>query len=192
MKKEYIILVGKSGSGKSEITKYLKEDFGLIEAKTNTTRTPRFEGEDTHTFTNLNQYELDRRLGNIIADTYFCGNIYWTTKSQINESDIAIFDVLGVKKFNKIYDGDKEAVVFYIKTSLLDRVKFMQKRGDTAGQIIKRVMHDAFAFKGVKEVSDMTIYNSRNVKPKFLANKIVYDTKMIKTIRGFSKEYEEF
>lgn len=46
----FIILVGKSGSGKSSIAAALASNYGFKEIKTYTTRPPRFEGEDTHTF----------------------------------------------------------------------------------------------------------------------------------------------
>lgn len=172
-RRPFIILVGKSGSGKNYLIKKIQEKYPSIkEVISSTTREPRYEGEDTHKFVTEEQYLKDKESGNMIAYTFFQGNHYYATKNDLRDSDIYILDPDGVKSFkynnyfkvlfsDEEYDKNlvainnplsnenpstREVVVVYLHCPLLKRLYRLIKR-DGFKKGIKRIIYDHNKFR---------------------------------------------
>lgn len=150
-----LLLVGESGSGKTTIANEL-EKHGLKQLRSYTTRSKRYENEDCHTFVSLDQYH---QLQNIVAETYFDGNYYCATTDQVNQNDVYVIDVDGVKSFYDKYNGAKIPVVFYISVPESERAARMTARGDADEQIQQRIEHDRKAFEDIGMYADYVIKN---------------------------------
>lgn len=175
MNDKYIILiVGKSGSGKSTICRQLENEYGLKELKSYTTRKCRGTNDNSHTF--ITKEEFDK-LTDIIAYTEFDGNYYCATKGQIDESDLYIVDVDGVKFFLERYDGKKIPIVIYIETDKATRINRMMERGDDVANAYRRVEHDDTAFNGVEDYAfAIYINNDVNGRGVIEISRDIYET----------------
>lgn len=155
-KRPFIILVGKSGSGKNYIIKKIQEKYPFIkEVLSSTTREPRYKGEDTHKFVSEEQYLKDKEKGNLIAYTFFQGNHYYATKDDLKDCDIYILDPDGVKSFEQTNYYDifsnknsigREIIVVYLYCSFIKRLYRLIKR-DGIKKGIKRIIYDHKKFK---------------------------------------------
>lgn len=155
-RRHIILLIGKSGSGKSTIADILERDFDLKSIQSYTTRKPRYQGEGGHIF--VNDKTFNELYPNMCAYTEFDGHRYGATIQQINENDIYVVDAAGVCDLVKLYNGDKILIPVYLSTSWLTRVKRMAKRGDSIKKIIKRLIND-------KKMFDSYIDNHGNNYP---------------------------
>jgi len=174
-----IILCGKSGSGKSTVAKYLTEKYGLKEIKSYTTREKRYEDEDTHIFVDKNEYEKQKAAGNIIAETYFAGNYYFTTKSQIEENDLVVWDKTGIEEYKELQKTQnvRDCEIFYIDTPKEELIRRMQKRGDSSEMIKQRIEHDEIAFRGCKELCNKIVDGTQ--RWNFIGDSILSWTKWV-------------
>lgn len=72
-KSPLILLAGPSGCGKSTVARLLDGGYCLSSVKSFTTRPPRDESDDTHTFITDSEFEAYKSQGNIIAETEING-----------------------------------------------------------------------------------------------------------------------
>lgn len=156
---KFLLLVGKSGSGKDTIARKLCDEFGLIQLKSYTTRRPRYFGEDTHTFVSELPDESDTVKR--VAYTHFNGHEYCATNEQVDNSDIFIVDPDGVLYFMEHYQGDKKPVVVYIDMPWTVRLSRMIGRKDGVIKAIKRIVHDHFKFKSMDMIPAMYATTSK-------------------------------
>ena len=90
MTKNLYCVVGESGSGKDTIVNYMCNRYGYTKVISNTTRPIRTNDENdklNHIFSNVEQYLQDKENNEVVAETFFNGNVYWATKTQVNNSD---------------------------------------------------------------------------------------------------------
>ena len=88
-------------------------------------------------------------MPNAVAYTKFDDFEYLATKGQVDDSDLYVVDMNGVKTFMNIYDGERVPYVVYIKADGLDRLENMIRRGDSLTNAVRRIQHDKEAFKDV-------------------------------------------
>ena len=155
--KPIVLIVGESGSGKSTICNYLSETYGLKELKSYTTRPKRNENDTSHTF--VSQTEFNTVAKDAVAYTRFDGYEYCASVQQVDESDLYVIDMDGVRTLLECYKGKRVPYVVYIKTDGLDRVENMIRRGDNWSDAMRRVEHDKAAFK---DVNDYAMYAYEN------------------------------
>lgn len=134
-----IMLVGKSGSGKTTIAECLEKYYGMKMLESYTTREPRYENEKGHTFITYNEYLT---LPNKVGTTYFRGRYYCCTQEQCDTSDVYVVDPDGVKTFMRNYKGNRRHIIFYIKINPIIRLWRMINRGDGIFESVKRIIHD--------------------------------------------------
>lgn len=136
------LLLGPSGSGKDTLAAFL-EQWGIPKLISHTTRQPRkgeVEGKDYY-FVSRQQFEAV----SMIESTEYSDNLYGTAQSEVDRvlssggSAYAIIDKPGVYSFKAIY-GD-QCKVIYVWLPLVWLVDRLQKRGDSEGEIRKRVKH---------------------------------------------------
>lgn len=153
-----LLLVGKSGSGKSFIADCLNTLYGWKSVVSYTTRKPRYKDEKGHIFVNENAVPSQDEM---VAYTKFNGNEYWATQKQIEESQIYIIDPKGVETFKEKYKGNKKVIVCYVDCSITERFKRMKQRvtqnnlennifnyEHCEDEALKRIENDGYEFKG--------------------------------------------
>jgi guanylate kinase len=153
-----ICIIGKSGSGKTEIAKfYEKKAINVIHSYTD--RPQRYENEWGHIF--IKPEEVDNYRAEMIAYTIFDKYHYFATKAQYKNKGITLYviDPNGVKALkNKVQDA--KLVFIYINTDEETRRGRMQLREDNEESIKARLEHDKEAFKLVE--CDYVIDNNGN------------------------------
>lgn len=152
-----ILLVGESGSGKTTIANKLNDKYGMTQVLSFTNRPKRKEdwnGRASHIFVSTDYIYA---LKDIVAYTKFDGYEYCAIKQQLDNSDIYVVDVKGVKAVKKLYKGNKNPIVVYIRTSDETRAKRMHKRGDKKEDIIRRLIHDKKEFSDALSICDLCV-----------------------------------
>ena len=153
MNKPLHLFVGPSASGKTSVADLLEkycyrkpydtekffEKHYYKQVKSYTTRLPRYEGENNHVF--ITKEEFDK-LENMIAYTEYDDNFYCSTAEQLDEADIYVVDIPGVKTLIENYDTDREIKVWYFSVDVATRVKRMRSRGDSDTAIVDRILTD--------------------------------------------------
>ena len=137
-----LLLVGKSGSGKSTIADELERIYRIKVLRSYTTRPPR-PNDTSHTF--VTEEEFDK-LTDMVAFTNFNGYRYCATAAQVEDSDVYVIDPAGVEFFKKHYHGKKKIVDVYIKAGKEIRFDRMLSRGDSVEKAIDRITYDDEAF----------------------------------------------
>ncbi|MGR6760345.1 AAA family ATPase [Paenibacillus sp. T2-29] len=143
--KKVFLLMGYSGSGKTEVAKAL-EGRGYNILQSYTTRQPRHESEWGHIFTTVENFEQLDMENRIVAHSYFDNNHYFSTKEQLLETDVYVIDPDGIKDLKKRV-LDIEFVTIYLKVDKQTRYKRMIKRGDDVDKRLKRIHQDGTKFR---------------------------------------------
>ena len=139
MNKPLYLFVGKSGSGKTTIANAL-ELHGYKQVQSYTTRPPRYDGELGHIF--VNQDEFDK-LEDLVAYTKYGDYEYCATSNQLDECDIYVIDIPGVRTLLKKYKNESRPIrVIYFNTTVSTRIERMVDRGDSDHHIISRLHID--------------------------------------------------
>ncbi|MDD3207612.1 MAG: AAA family ATPase [Bacilli bacterium] len=137
-----IILVGASASGKTEIAKILTRKYGIVKAITHTTRDMR-EGEKNgvdYFFVSKDEFASLAKQNAFVETTFYNGNYYGCSKSQVNDDKAVIVDPNGLKEFLKL--NDPRVIAFYIEADEKTRYQRMLSRGDSMQNALKRIEND--------------------------------------------------
>lgn len=165
MTKNLYCVVGESGSGKDTIVNYMCNRYGYTKVISNTTRPMRTNDENdkfNHIFSNVEQYLKDKENNEVVAETFFNGNVYWATKTQVNNSDFYIIDIKGLKYLQDTY-RDRKIIPIYVETNEATRRLRMEERGDSEEKIEERIKNDKEAFANAKNQHwDCIIQNTRH------------------------------
>lgn len=153
MNKPLLLFVGPSGSGKTTIANLLEEKYDYKQVQSYTTRKPRYEGEVGHIF--ITEEEFDN-LGELTAYTLYNGNKYGTTVEQVDDSDIYVIDVPGIKTLLDNYKTERMVYIIYFDTSVYTRINRMIERGDHDGKIISRLLEDE-KYDWYQEIQDVIL-----------------------------------
>ena len=145
-----ICIIGASGSGKTSVANILDKKYGLKQLRSYSTRKPRYDGDQEHTYISVCEFES---LQNMIASTVFNDHLYGATKEQYDSSDIYVIDPVGFYNMLQIFVENqweyKQPFVVWLDTDVITRMIRMENRGDNAEQIQERVEHDARMFNDI-------------------------------------------
>ena len=144
-----INIIGKSGSGKTTVCNILERKYGLKQIPSYTTRKPRYDGEQGHTFVTDEEFD---KLKDIVAYAETDNNRYAVTKSMLEDEQYSLYvvDMTGWKMLQKIYEGSRPLISVYIDCDVATRFEHMINRNDTTAGLIpravQRIEHDAIEF----------------------------------------------
>lgn len=155
----FILLVGASGSGKTTISNYLRDNYQMRPLVSYTTRQPRYEGEDNHIFVSLDEFWDVRDYNELVGWTIYDNNYYCATREQVENSDIYTVDPYGISYFKEHYKGKKNPIVVYLNVSEEVRLQRMDERGDRKEDAEHRVIMDSVDFYKADELADVIIDN---------------------------------
>lgn len=152
----FILLAGKSGSGKTTVCKELYKKYGLAQINSYTTRPPRHKGEIGHTFVNQNAMDYILENEEIIGYTEYNGYQYCATTEQMEETDIYVIDADGIRWFEEQYTGHKPTKVVYLNPPHEERMNRLISR-DGEEKAMEREQNDTLMFDGIEELADYVI-----------------------------------
>lgn len=154
-----LILIGKSGSGKTTIREALVKDYGFKKAVSHTTRPMRADDVPGETYHFVTEDEFKRLLadGEIVESTVACydGNYYGMSRAEMSNDSIAIFEVEGAKNAKTIHGIT--TVIVYLCTSTEERKRRLISRGDAIERIEKRLISDEESFKEAEDICNYII-----------------------------------
>ena len=90
-----LLLVGRTGPGKSSLINKICERTELKQLISYTTRPRRNDTDNDHIFVTIDDYIQAKENGEIAAETEIAGNYYYSTKSQLYEADFYTVDPQG-------------------------------------------------------------------------------------------------
>ena len=157
------VVLGKSGSGKTELVKILTEQFKYEKIVTYTTRPIRdgeVDGVD-YNFISLEQFKdmLDK---DEFVEYFVAGNgwHYGTKKDSFNDDDMVI--ILTPSGLQALKDNEIDIVSFYIDVDDKERYIRQILRGDNINEIARRSNTDEEDFKGIESKVSYVIENNTN------------------------------
>lgn len=159
MSKPLILLVGKSGSGKTTVAKYLEFTYGLKMLESYTTRKPRYPFEKGHTFVSKEEFNT---MQNKVAHTLFDGHDYWATQEQCDASDVYVIDPDGVKSLKRNYIGARPYKIVFLHANPLVRLYRMTHR-DGFLQAVQRIIYDHKKFGKFEKNKDVYVIHRDTV-----------------------------
>ena len=166
-----LLLLGASGSGKTTLCTELEKRYGLKSIPSYTTRKPRFDGEQGHTF--ITEDEFDK-LKDILAYAETDNCRYAVTKEMLEDEQYSIYviDMTGLKYLYEHYHGDRPIISVFISCSATSRFKHMMDREDSRpyherlAAAIDRIEHDSLEFNKTDLINHVN-YRVENKEGEF-------------------------
>ena len=125
-----ILVVGKTGSGKSSLIKKLCEKTGLTELRSYTTRPKRSDSDNDHIFIEVEQYLRAKENGEVAIDTEIAGNYYYATIEQLYAADLYTINPEALDRLLALDLPNVRFVVVYISCPDKIREERAIRRGD--------------------------------------------------------------
>lgn len=173
-----VCLVGKSGSGKTEIARQL-ESNGYNVIQSYTTRPERYPNEWGHKFSTKDRYDRVRNQlpEQIIAEVYYNNNYYWAESHQYKGfgTSIYVIDPVGLKNMKTRDLKDTNIISIYLFCSESTRINRMRSRGDSEDKIVSRIKNDREFFEFDENLYDVAIDTERDIKHNILIVESVID-----------------
>ncbi len=146
MDKKIIVITGASGTGKTTISRYLKDTYHIPSVITHTTRLPR-DGEKNGVDYHFETKESFLK-NHYLEKVEYSGNWYGSSEESLNEtwkkydSASIVVDTAGAISYKKKYG--KDAVVIFLEVDLDTVTKRLTKRGDDSSRLQARINSDEF------------------------------------------------
>lgn len=125
-----ILVVGRTGSGKSSLIKKLCERTGLKELCSYTTRPKRSETDNDHIFVDVEEYLRAKENGEIAIDGEIAGNYYYSTIEQLYNADLYTINPEALDRLLAMDLPNIRFVVVYISCPDKTREERVMARGD--------------------------------------------------------------
>lgn len=124
-----LLIMGRSGVGKSTLANYLTKYHGLKQLDSYTTRPMRVENETGHTFITEKEVQGILEEEGCVAKTTINGYLYFATKKQVEDCDIYLIDPHGLKSLLKAMP-DTQFMIVYVTADLHKRIQYSIERSD--------------------------------------------------------------
>jgi guanylate kinase len=126
-----VLLVGRTGSGKSSLIKRVCERTNLTALQSYATRPKRSESDNDHIFVNVEEYIRAKENGEIAIDGEIAGNYYYSTIEQLYNSDLYTINPEALDRLLAMDLPNIRFVVVYISCPDKIREKRVMERGDS-------------------------------------------------------------
>lgn len=169
MKRKKIVLVGKSCSGKTELSLVLKEK-GYVPALSCTSRPIRHNEEDGihYDFVSVNMFEEMISHDEFIEYDNFNSWYYGLTKTRYAECDLLILTPRGLHHLLKKVNRD-ELIVIFMNTPGDERMRRSISRGDDPIEVERRYEADNIDFAEFIKKEEWDIAIDYRISDKFMA-----------------------
>jgi len=166
-----LCVLGASGSGKSTLCSELEKRYGLKSIPSYTTRAPRFNVEQGHTFVTENEFD---KLEEILAYAKTDNCRYAVTKEMFENKNYSLYvvDLTGLKYLYKHYRGNRPIISVFLRANAYDRFNHMINRKDERNEeeiiraALERIEHDAVEFNE-EEIKNNVNYIFDNYEGQF-------------------------
>lgn len=138
--KPLFLFVGPSASGKTTVSEIIESTFGFKSIASYTTRPPRYEGEIGHTF--VDDATFDTFVDDLVSFTEYNGYRYGTTQDQLDNVNIFVVDIPGVRSLLQKYKRKRKIVILYFDSTVSTRIERMIDRGSSDTEIVSRLHTD--------------------------------------------------
>ena len=161
-----IILIGKSGSGKSTIERIISNQYGYKRIISFTTREKRKNETDGVEYNFITKQKFDEMFKNdeFLEYVEYNGNYYGAAKKDFTKNSIIVVEPVGFKiikeNLSKIKLNPDDVKSFYIDVNKENRILRMANRGDSIESVTNRIKNDEIAFEGVEYEVDYVIDNN--------------------------------
>lgn len=125
-----ILVIGRTGSGKSSLIKKLCERTDLKMLCSYTTRPKRSENDNDHIFVSVEEYLKAKENGRIAIDGEIAGNYYYSTIEQLYEADLYTINPEALNRLLAMNLPNIRFVAVYISCPDKTREERVLKRGD--------------------------------------------------------------
>ena len=142
-----ILVVGKTGSGKSSIIKKICERTNLTALQSYTTRPKRSEADTDHIFVDVPEYFRAKESGEIAIDGDIAGNYYYSTIEQLYKADLYTINPEALDRLLELDLPGIRFVVVYVSCPDKIREERVIKRGDNKHDFRKRDFSERQEFR---------------------------------------------
>lgn len=150
-----ILILGRSGSGKDTVAKFIEKHYRKRILKSYTNRPKRHPSENTHVF--LDKEELDQIHGRV-CQTKINGYLYFATKIQMLTNDVYVIDPNGMRELLSNMP-DMRFKVIYVKADNETRKERILKRLNDEEIYQAREQSEAWQFTKFEEEINNGKYN---------------------------------
>lgn len=164
MKPTKFLIIGRTASGKSSITRAVCDRLGLNQVISYTTRPRRSKEKDCVDHIFITEEDIEKYQGDIAAYTEINGYKYFTTYDVLDKSDIYVIDPIGVDNLKLKCGNRYRFIEIYIrvpKTIASDRAK---QRGDKVKDFKARFESEDTQFREYEHRCTFH-YHLRNDRP---------------------------
>ena len=186
--KEHVLLciMAESAAGKDTLIDRLCQISNFTQLISFTTRPQRDNEGETHLFVSTDMYEAMKNNDEIAAYTYINGNHYWSTISQLYNSDLYAIDPQGVESLKALNLPNLRIVTIYINVPEDIRKERAMSRGDNPNVYRARCLSERNQFRDMKKNMDVDY-----VIPNIDKAKAISVLKWIATAEGLWMNHAE-
>ena len=171
-----VALAGPSGSGKSTVEKVLAEKYHMKKLVSHTSRPMRKGEKDGEDYHFVSREWFEENTDKLLENQEFNGNKYGLSIAELSpeQPNVLVVAPHGLKEIiEKAEHFNLEVLVFYLYVPCYERVRRMQKRGDSAEDIVNRLAGDTIE----QDIVDLNIIIDRgmstiNTSPEEIADRI--------------------
>lgn len=173
-------VLGRTGSGKSTVTKEAANKLNMKVLKSYTTRQRRENETDEncdHTF--ISPDEVEKYRDDMIAYTERVGYCSFATKQQLLDNDFYIINPTGYYELKlKTKDMDVELVTIMVNVPYNDLRQRAKKRGD----------YDTWQANYIKESEEFSNFEKSHLVDYFILNDRSIEESVVKMVRIINKD----
>jgi guanylate kinase len=155
-----LVLMGKSGSGKTSIESNMIERYGFVRAISHTTRQKRENDVDGVNYFFVSKEEMERLQNeNQLAERIdYLGNTYALCKEQCKTDRIVVVAPEGLKQL--VAKDDLDIFSVFLDVNREVRLERMLNRGDSQEDAEFRINNDDAIFDGSESMVSVVLDNS--------------------------------
>lgn len=145
-KKPLVILMGRSGAGKTSVANALHDACGWTQIESYTTRPRRSEDETGHHFITEAEFdqipECDR-----FAYMEYCGYRYCAKREQLDQADLYVVTPDGYEMIREAYQDRPFFTIMLTASEAVLKERMRKRGGSTEDEIQERISRDDVIFR---------------------------------------------